>query len=52
MADDLRWKDFIAVQNLDQSDIQNENFIDICSGLFRIATPYMKFLCDALEVPF
>ncbi len=52
LINDLRWKDFIAVRNLDQSDIQNENIIDICSGLFRTATPYMKFLCDALEVPF
>jgi uncharacterized protein (TIGR02453 family) len=52
LINDLRWKDFIAVRNLDRSDIQNENFIDICSGLFRTATPYIKFLCDALEVPF
>lgn len=49
---DLRWKDFIAVRNLDQNDIQNENFIETCRVLFKTATPYMKFLCDALGVSF
>ncbi len=52
LINDLRWKDFIAVHNLDQNDIQNEKFIELCSLLFKTATPYMKFLCDALEVPF
>ena len=52
LINDLRWKDFIAVRNLDQSNIQNENFIEESSELFKSATPYMKFLCDALEVPF
>ena len=40
LIDDLRWKDFIAVRNLDQSDIQNENFIEISRRLFKTATPY------------
>ena len=52
LINDLRWKDFIAVRNLDLSNIQNENFIEESSELFKSATPYMKFLCDALEVPF
>lgn len=52
LIDDLRWKDFITVRNLDQNDIQNENFIELSSVLFKTATPYMKFLCDALEIPF
>ena len=52
LIDDLRWKDFIAVRNLNQNDIQNENFIEVCRVLFKTATPYMKFLCDALGVSF
>jgi len=52
LINDLRWKDFIAVRNLNQSDIQNENFVGESSGLFKSAAPYMKFLCDALGVPF
>ncbi len=52
LIDDLRWKDFIAVRNLDQNEIQDENFIKTCSVLFKTATPYMKFLCDALGVSF
>ena len=52
LIDDLRWKDFIAVRNLEISDIQNEDFVELSNQLFKSATPYMKFLCDALNVPF
>jgi len=52
LIDDLRWKDFIAVKNLDGKDLQKNNFVEICANLFETATPYMKFLCDAVGVPF
>lgn len=52
LIEDLKWKDFIAVQNLNRSDIQNNNFVELSIRLFKTATPYMKFLCDALGVPF
>ncbi|MCJ7801658.1 MAG: TIGR02453 family protein [Candidatus Marinimicrobia bacterium] len=52
LIDDLRWKDFIAVRNLEISDIQNENFVGLSNQLFKSATPSMKFLCNALDVPF
>ncbi len=52
LIEDLRWKDFIAVRNLNKSDIQNDNFIELSSRLFKTATPYIKFLCEAMGVPF
>ncbi len=52
LIEDLKWKDFIAVQNLNRNDIQNESFVELSYRLFKTATPYMKFLCDALRVPF
>lgn len=52
LLEDLKWKDFIAVQNLNRSDIQNKIFVALSIRLFKTATPYMKFLCDALGVPF
>jgi uncharacterized protein (TIGR02453 family) len=52
LIDDLRWKDFIAVRNLSEKDIQKNNFVEISVKLFHTATPYMKFLCDAMGVPF
>ena len=52
LIDDLRWKDFIAAKNLDVSEIQKDNFVDVSASLFKSATPYMKFLCDAVGVPF
>ena len=52
LIEDLKWKDFIAVRNLNKSDIQSEDFIGLSCRLFKSATPYMNFLCDALEVPF
>ncbi len=52
LIEDLRWKDFIVVQNLNKSDIQNDDFIELSSRLFRTATPYMKFLCNAIGVPY
>lgn len=52
LIEDLKWKDFIAVQNLNKSDIHNNNFVELSIRLFKTTTPYMKFLCDALRVPF
>ena len=52
LIEDLRWKDFIAVRNLNAKDIQKNNFVEISANFFKTATTYMKFLCDALRVPF
>jgi len=51
LIDDLKRKDFIAVRNLDAAEIQKSNFIKRSAKLFEAATPFMKFLCDALGIP-
>jgi uncharacterized protein (TIGR02453 family) len=52
LIDDLRWKDFIAVHNLNENDIQKVDFTKRTTELFKSAEPYMKFLCEAVGVPF
>ena len=52
LIDDLRWKDFIAVHNLNENDIQKIDFTERTIELFKSAEPYMKFLCEAVGVPF
>ena len=52
LIEDLKRKDFIAVQNLRQGDITKPGFIDHFAGECRQAAPYVRFLCEALDVPF
>ena len=50
--DDLKRKDFIASTRLTQKQITSEGFIDEYAKLCRSATPLMRFLCEAVGVPF
>lgn len=52
LIDDLRWKDFISVRDLSEKEILQGDFVKESLSLFKIAKPYMKFLCDAVGVPF
>ncbi len=52
LIEDLKWKDHTAIRPLSIQEIHNEGFVKLCCQLFETATPYMKFLCDALGVPF
>ena len=52
LIEDLKWKDFIAVRNIDEKDIEQNNFVDETIKLFKSAESLMKFLCDAVGVPF
>lgn len=49
---DLKRKDFIAVQKLDQGDVSSKDFIKETAAAFRSAKPFMTFLCEAIHVPF
>ena len=51
-VDDLRRKDFIASVPLTQKTVTSDDFIDQFHSLCRTATPFMRFLCDAVGVPF
>lgn len=52
MIDDLRRIDFIAVAPLSQSEITGEQIVSIVIDRIKQARPLMKFLCDAIDVPY
>jgi len=50
--EDLRRKDFIAVRELTEADIVKPRFLKSVSTAFQSSRPLVRFLCEALEVPF
>lgn len=48
---DLKRKDFIAVHILPAKDITSKAFVKQVADSFKKATPFMKFLCQAIDVP-
>ena len=51
-ADDLRRKDFFGSAALTEKDVVAPGFLDQYARICNSLTPLMKFLCDALKVPF
>jgi len=51
-AEDLRRTDFIGLEDLSEQDVLGEKFLDHVAASFAAARPFMRFLCDALKVPF
>jgi uncharacterized protein (TIGR02453 family) len=51
-ADDLRRKDFFGWATLDEGDVVAAGFLDEYAQICRAAAPLMRFLCDALDVPY
>jgi uncharacterized protein (TIGR02453 family) len=51
-ADDLRRKDFIAGTSLTQKQVTSHGFVDEFTGLCREGAPMVRFLCEALGLPF
>jgi uncharacterized protein (TIGR02453 family) len=49
---DLMRTDYIAVANLKEKDILARDFADRVAGGFAASRPFMRFLCDALKMPF
>lgn len=52
LVDDLKRKDFIASTSVSQKAVTSDDFIDHFDALCRKATPFMRFLCEAVGVPF
>ncbi len=52
LIEDLKRKSFIGVRDLELKAVLKEDFPDKVAGLFGKATPFMKFLCKTLDVPF
>ena len=49
---DLKRKDFIAVAPLTQKTVTSNEFMDYFTDVCRRSTPMMRFLCEAVGVPF
>lgn len=52
LADDLRRKDFIAVRRLSEQDVVQSGFLQRYTDLCREPIDLMKFLTEALGLPF
>lgn len=52
LIDDLKRKSFIASARLKQSDITSPDLMKNFTGDCKRATPFMKFLCEAVGVQF
>jgi uncharacterized protein (TIGR02453 family) len=51
-VEDLKRTDFIAVEELDEQDALDKRFLDHVAASFTASRPFMRFLCNALTVPF
>mgnify|MGYP000846043362 CR=1 FL=1 len=51
-VEDLKRTDFIGVEELEERDAIDKRFIDRVAESFTACRPFMRFLCDALKVPF
>ncbi len=52
LISDLRRKDFIASTRLTQKTVTSADFMTVFTDNCKRAVPFMKFLCDAVGVPF
>ena len=52
LAEDLRRKDFIAVHELPLADALGPEFPDLAVSRMRDAAGFVRFLCEAIDVPF
>ena len=52
LAEDLRRKDFIAIHELPLADALGPEFPDLAVSRMRDATGFVRFLCEAIDVPF
>lgn len=52
LIEDLKRKDFIAVANFDQESAMGPDFLKRYLAICRTGSPLVKFLCEAVDVPF
>ncbi|MEE9177249.1 MAG: TIGR02453 family protein [Acidimicrobiia bacterium] len=50
--DDLRMRSFIAGARLSQARVTSTGFDADLASMFKKASPFTRFLCDAIEIPF
>jgi len=52
LLEDLKWKDYIGVAELDDGLVTGNDLVPRLAGIFKAGTPFMRFLCEALSMPF
>lgn len=52
MIEDLRRIDFIAVAPLTEADLTGDKIVSLLLDRVKKAKPLMRFLCDAIDVPY
>ena len=52
LVEDLKWKDYIGLVELDEAFVTNDDLAARLAKTFAAATPFMRFLCGTLNVPF
>lgn len=52
LMEDMKWKDFIGTTALTQKSLTSPDFMREFVALCKAGTPYMRWLCDAVGVPF
>jgi len=52
LVEDLMWKDYIGVTDLPDASVTDEGLPKALGRTFKAGTPFMRFLCQALDVPF
>ncbi len=52
LIEDLKRKDFIAGTRLTQKEVTSAGFLDEYARMCRTGSPFMRFLCAAVDVPF
>ena len=52
LIEDLKRTDFLGLHDLSEEDILAEGFLDTVAESFAASRPFMRFLCEALRVPF
>jgi uncharacterized protein (TIGR02453 family) len=52
LVDELKRKDFIAVQSLTEKDVCSRGFLEKLASRFGAGGPFVRLLCDAIGVPF
>jgi len=52
LIEDLKWKDYIGIAECPDSFVTDAGLPKALAKTFAAGTPFMRFLCDALAVPF
>lgn len=52
LIEDLRRTDFVGDAPLTPKQATKAGFLDVYAGLCRDAAPFMRYLCEALDIPF